>query len=68
MTIYINTRIIKECDTTLLDDIDIAVETFSSVSTKCMHSTRSKVYFTKVFRDLHITMLHSSTWKGTQTF
>lgn len=30
MTIYINTKIIKECDTTLLDDIDIAVETFSS--------------------------------------
>ncbi|XP_063432541.1 mucosa-associated lymphoid tissue lymphoma translocation protein 1-like [Mytilus trossulus] len=30
MTMYINTRIIKECDTILLDDIDIAVENFSS--------------------------------------
>lgn len=29
MTIYINTRTLKECDTFALDDIDIVVETFS---------------------------------------
>ncbi|VDI71702.1 Hypothetical predicted protein [Mytilus galloprovincialis] len=42
MTIYINTRIIKECDTTLLDDIGIAVETFSSIKSVSMISGRGK--------------------------